>query len=56
VKVHIDRDVEGHRPEMGQLDREGKGVEDRIYNAKDFDRTLGQFSCGWACDPASATS
>jgi type I restriction enzyme R subunit len=40
VKVHIDRDVEGYRPEKGQLDREGDEVEDRIYNAKDFDRTL----------------
>jgi type I restriction enzyme R subunit len=40
VKVHIDRDVEGYRPEKGQLDREGEEVEDRIYNAKDFDRTL----------------
>ena len=40
VKVHIDRDVEGYRPEKGQLDREGGEVEDRIYNAKDFDRTL----------------
>lgn len=40
VKVHIDRDVEGYRPEKGQLDREGEEVEDRIYNSKDFDRTL----------------
>src|SRR5712671_843418 len=40
VKVHIDRDVEGYRPERGQLDREGQEVEDRIYNSKDFDRTL----------------
>lgn len=40
VKVHIDRDVEGYRPEKGQLDREGEQVEDRIYNAKDFDRML----------------
>ena len=40
VKVHIDRDVEGYRPENGQLDRGGEEVEDRIYNAKDFDRTL----------------
>lgn len=40
IKVHIDRDVEGYRPEKGQLDREGNEVEDRIYNAKDFDRTL----------------
>src|SRR5262249_54612409 len=34
------RDVEGYRPEKGQLDREGEEVEDRIYNTKDFDRTL----------------
>ena len=40
IKVHIDRDVEGYRPEQGQLDREGNEVEDRIYNRKDFDRTL----------------
>jgi type I restriction enzyme R subunit len=40
VKVHIDRDVEGYRPEKGQVDREGEEVEDRIYNTTDFDRTL----------------
>ena len=40
IKVHIDRDVEGYRPEQGQLDREGNEVEDRIYNLKDFDRRL----------------
>jgi len=40
IKVHIDRDVEGYRPEAGQLDRDGNEVEDRIYNQKDFDRTL----------------
>ena len=40
IKVHIDCDVEGYRPELGQLDREGNEVEDRIYNSKDFDRTL----------------
>ncbi|MCY4107927.1 MAG: DEAD/DEAH box helicase family protein [Chloroflexi bacterium] len=40
IRVHIDRDIEGYRPEQGQLDREGEEVEDRIYNTKDFDRTL----------------
>jgi type I restriction enzyme R subunit len=40
VKVHIDRDVEGYRPEKGTLDRDGVEVEDRIYNQKDFDRVL----------------
>ena len=40
IKCHIDRDVQGYRPDPGQLDREGNEVEDRVYNAKDFDRTL----------------
>ena len=40
IKIHVDRDVEGCRPEKGQLDRVGEEVEDRLYNAKDFDRTL----------------
>ena len=40
IKVHIDRDVEGYRPERGQVDREGVEVEDRIYNTRDFDRSL----------------
>ena len=40
IKVHIDRDVEGYRPEKGTLDRDGEEIADRIYNQKDFDRTL----------------
>ncbi len=40
IKVHIDRDVEGYRPELGQLDRDGNEVEDRIFNTKDFDRNI----------------
>jgi len=40
IKVHIDRDVEGYRPEPGQLDRDGNEVEDRLYNTKDFDRNI----------------
>jgi type I restriction enzyme R subunit len=40
VKVHIDRDVEGYRPERGKVDREGNEVEDRIYNQRDFDTRL----------------
>lgn len=31
MKVHIDRDVAGYRPEKEQLDRAGHEVEDRIY-------------------------
>ena len=38
--MHIDRDVEGYRPEKGQLDRDGNEVEDRVYNTRDFDRVL----------------
>jgi type I restriction enzyme R subunit len=40
IKVHIDRDIEGYRPELGQVDRDGNAIEDRIYNAKDFDRNI----------------
>ena len=40
VKVHIDRDIEGYRPEIGTVDREGTLVENREYTIRDFDRTL----------------
>ncbi|TCP66132.1 DEAD/DEAH box helicase family protein [Sphingomonas sp. PP-CE-1G-424] len=40
IKVHVDRDIQGYRPEKGQLDRDGNEVDDRIYNTRDFDRTL----------------
>ena len=40
IKVHIDVDVQGYRPERGDTDRDGNEIEDRIYNTKDFDRTL----------------
>ncbi len=40
IKVHIDIDVDGYRPEAGAVDRDGEEVEDRIYNQKDFDRTI----------------
>src|ERR1700676_2246187 len=40
IKVHIDVDVQGYRPERGDVDRGGNETEDRIYNTKDFDRTL----------------
>jgi type I restriction enzyme R subunit len=39
IKIHVDRDT-GWRPELGQLDRDGDLVDDRIYNSKDFDRAL----------------
>lgn len=40
VKVHLDVDVEGYRPQKGEVDENGYEIEDRIYNQKDFDRNL----------------
>ena len=36
IRVDLDKDLQGWRPEKGQLDTDGKLIEDRIYNAKDF--------------------
>ncbi len=40
IRIDMDRDLIGWRPEKGKLDKHGKPIEDRIYNQKDFDRTL----------------
>lgn len=40
VRIDIDRDLQGWRPARGQTDKHGELIEDRIYNQKDFDRTL----------------
>ena len=40
IKVHLNIDVEGYRPEKGELDKLGLPIDDRIYNIKDFDRTI----------------
>lgn len=40
VRVGLDRDLEGYRPEKGKRDKYGEELEDRIYNKKDFDRNL----------------
>src|SRR5690349_8950639 len=40
IKVHIDLDVEGYRPQKGQRDLSGNLVPDRVYNQKDYDRQL----------------
>ena len=40
VRVDLDIDLQGWRPTKGQVDKHGNEVEDRIYNQKDFDRTL----------------
>ena len=40
VRVGIDVDIEGWRPEDGKLDKDGNPIDDRIYNVKDYDRHL----------------
>jgi type I restriction enzyme R subunit len=40
VRFDIDKDLEGWRPPKGMLDKHGNPIEDRVYNQKDFDRTL----------------
>jgi len=40
IRVGINIDLEGWRPEEGKIDKDGNPVEDRIYNTKDYDRNL----------------
>lgn len=40
LRVGLNVDLEGWRPELGKTDKQGLVVEDRIYNRKDFDRNL----------------
>lgn len=40
VRVGLNIDLEGWRPERNKLDKRGKPVEDRIYNRSDFDRNI----------------
>jgi type I restriction enzyme, R subunit len=40
VRIDLDRDLSGWRPEKGMVDKYGNEIEDRIYNQKDFDKKL----------------
>ena len=40
IRIDLDKDLTGWRPERGKQDKYGKYIEDRIYNQKDFDKTL----------------
>jgi len=40
VRVDLDVDLQGWRPTKGQVDKNGELIKDRIYNQKDFDRTM----------------
>ncbi|MBT5225079.1 MAG: DEAD/DEAH box helicase family protein [Candidatus Marinimicrobia bacterium] len=40
IRINIDIDSEGWRPEKYKIDKVGEPIEDRLYNMKDYDRTL----------------
>lgn len=40
VRIGLDKDLDGWRPEAGQTDKHGQLIEDREYNASDYDRNL----------------
>jgi len=40
IRIGLDIDLEGWRPPKGFKDKQGKEVEDRIYNRSDFDRNI----------------
>jgi type I restriction enzyme R subunit len=40
IRIDIDKDLQGWRPERGQLDKYNQLIEDRLYDQKDINRTL----------------
>lgn len=40
IRLGLNVDSQGYRPEMGKTDVEGNLVEDREYNVKDYDKNL----------------
>ena len=40
LRVGLNVDLEGWRPEAGKTDKSGQLVDDRIYNRKDYDKNL----------------
>lgn len=40
VRIGLDKDLDGWRPEAGKLDKYGFEIEDREYNERDMDRNL----------------
>nr|WP_318707611.1 DEAD/DEAH box helicase family protein [uncultured Treponema sp.] len=40
LRVGMNIDLEGYRPEHGKTDIDGELIEDRLYNTKDFDRNI----------------
>lgn len=40
VRIGLNVDLEGYRPDLGKKDVDGNEIEDKIYNRRDFDRTM----------------
>ncbi len=40
IRIDFDKDLSGWRPTKGMKDKYGNVIEDRIYNQKDFDKSL----------------
>jgi type I restriction enzyme R subunit len=40
VRIDLDKDLTGWRPDKGMVDKHGNEIEDRIYNQRDFDKSL----------------
>lgn len=40
VRLGLDKDLDGWRPEKGKVDKHGQEIEDREFNVLDFDRNL----------------
>src|SRR5262249_5698890 len=40
VRIDLDHDLLGWRPENGQVDDAGEVIEARVYNQRDFDRSI----------------
>lgn len=40
VRIGLDKDLEGYRPEVGKIDVYGNVIEDREYNIHDFDKKI----------------
>ncbi|MGL6058740.1 MAG: EcoAI/FtnUII family type I restriction enzme subunit R, partial [Culicoidibacterales bacterium] len=40
IRVGLDKDLNGYRPELGKVDKYGHTIEDKEYDIKDFDRKI----------------
>lgn len=40
IRITIDKDVEGYRPESGKLDKYGNEIPDEVYEGPDFDKRI----------------